>query len=160
MEDIISLVFLIGIPAVLFLLGFVFGGMNHHRHLQDLEAREQRLSHFTVSQIKSFPAGKIGNSAPQLIVAETVVGSDYLKSFLGGLRNIFGGEVRSFQGLIDRARREATLRVMEEAERLGYNAVCNLRLETADVGGRGNNKKNKIVMASIIAYGTAYHASV
>ena len=61
--------------------------------------------------------------------------------------------------LLERARREAVLRIQEEAKELGYDAVCNIRLETADVGGRGSNNKNKIVMASILASGTAYYAA-
>ena len=148
-----------GLPALFITLGLVFGSWNHRRHLHDLEEREARLAHFTLSQIKSFPGGIASESTPQMVVAEAVISSDYVKSFLGQIRNFFGGEVKSFSGLADRARREATLRMMEEAESLGYNALCNVRLETADVGGRGNRRKNKVIMATILAYATAYRVA-
>ena len=157
MEDLIGLAFVLIVPASLFVIGYIFGGINERRHLSGLEEREARLKHFTVSQIKSYPGSVPGQNAPQMIVTEAVISSDYVKSFFGGLRNLFGGEVKSYRGLIDRARREATTRIMEEAEQLGYNAICNLRLETADIAGRSNNNKNKIIMAAIIASGTAYN---
>ncbi|MFT6733724.1 MAG: hypothetical protein ACJAS9_001914 [Polaribacter sp.] len=39
---------------------------------------------------------------------------DYFKRFLAGLRNIFGGRVVTYESLVDRARREAILRMKEK----------------------------------------------
>ena len=112
-----------------------------------------------VTQIKSFPGYLPGAHAPQVFYAEVVIASDYLKTFLAGLSNFFGGQVSSFQTMLVRARREATLRILEQARRQGYNAVCNLRLETADVGGNSATRGKKgMVMAAILASATAYHA--
>ena len=94
---------------------------------------------------------------PAIVVGETVIATDYLKSFLARLRNIFGGEIRSYRTLLERARREALLRIVEEARGMGYNAVCNVRFETADVGG--NSTMRKVAMVAILASGTAYHAA-
>ena len=146
--------------AFLLSLGLFVGAVIERNHFHNLADREQQLQDMLVTQLKSFPEHTIGEPHPTMLVSEVVISSDYLKSFLGALRNIFGGEVRSFQTLLERARREAVLRIQEQARQLGYNAVCNLRLETADIAGRGSNQKNKIVLVAILASGTAYHAKL
>ena len=46
---------------------------------------------------------------------------------------------------------------MEEAAAKGFNAIGNLRLETADIGGNiTTNRKQKMVVVSVIASGTGY----
>ena len=44
-----------------------------------------------------------------------MVSVDYFKRFLAGLRMIFGGRVSSYESLLDRARREALLRMRLQA---------------------------------------------
>ena len=150
--------FAVEIATVLFLigLGYIAGTIAEQRHIAGLTRRERENGSFLVTQLKTFPAHVARDPAPQMIVAETVIATDYFKSFLAGLRRFFGGEVRSFHSLLSRARREATQRVVEQARALGYNAICNLRLETADVGGSSANRKGA-TMVAIIASATAYH---
>ena len=145
------------LTIILFLigLGWLAGSRTEKRHLARLDRREKNNGPFLVSQLKNYPAYVVGNLPPRLIVAETVVASDYFKTFLAGLRRLFGGEVRSFQSLLSRARRESTQRVVEQARALGYNAICNLRVESADVGGSTGSKKGA-AMVAIIASATAY----
>jgi len=147
-----------GIPIVLLVLGLFAGGHAERQHLQALRQREAATREILLTQIKSFPGFAPGPQSPRIIYAEVVIASDYLKTFLAGLRNFFGGEVRSFQTMLVRARREATLRILEQARQQGFNAVCNLRLETADVGGNASTRGKKgMVMAAILASATAYH---
>lgn len=148
--------FQIGIVLFLVILGFTCGTIAERKHFRNLDNREKDNGDFLITQLKSFPNYASGVSAPQLIIAETVVATDYFKSFLANLRRLFGGEVRSFHSLLSRARREATQRVVEQARELGYNAICNLRIETADVGGN-NTAKKKAAMVAIIATATAYN---
>ena len=150
---------IIGLVTFLFLLalGLFVGGATERRHFRNLQQREDQQADCFVTQIKSFPNAAPGELPPRMVVAEVVIATDYLKSFLAKLRNIFGGEVRSYQSLLVRARREASLRILEEARRQGYNAVCNLRFDTADVGG--SSTAQRVAMVAIIASGTAYYAS-
>jgi len=143
--------------SVLFLiaLGFGCGSWAERRHFSRLDQREANNGNFLITQLKSFPNYAAAASPPQLILAETVVASDYFKTFLANLRRLFGGEVRSFHSLLSRARREATQRVVEQARELGYDAICNLRIETADVGG--STGRGKAAMVAILASATAYH---
>ncbi len=58
-----------------------------------------------------------------------------------------------------RARQEATLRLMEEAASLGYDAIMNVRFEAVDLAGvttRSSTKNQPGVYIGLIAYGTAY----
>ena len=47
----------------------------------------------------------------RLVQGSAVISIDYFKRMLAALRNIVGGEVKSYETLVDRARREATLRM-------------------------------------------------
>ena len=78
---------------------------------------------------------------------------DDFKNFLAAIVGILGGRVRSYESLIDRARREAVLRLKEKAYAEGYNALVNLRLETATIGG--NTKKKGASAVEALAYATA-----
>lgn len=153
-ELVIGLAIFVGLLA----MGLFIGGYNERQHLESMRQREVAVGDLLVTQIKSYPASAPGAATPTLLVSEVVISSDYLKTFLAGLRNIFGGEVKSFQTMLERSRAEALLRLKEQAVAQGYNALCNVRLETADLGGRESSQKNRIVMAPIIASATAYQA--
>ena len=81
-----------------------------------------------------------------------VISIDYFKRILAGLRNIVGGEVKSYETLVDRARREATLRMKEMA--WDADIILNLRIEISAIGNSANNRK-AIGSIEAIAYGTA-----
>ncbi|ADQ67427.1 hypothetical protein C499_19122 [Halogeometricum borinquense DSM 11551] len=70
------------------------------------------------------------------------VGRDVTQS----LRNLVGGELNSYTGLMTDARDEAEKRMQEEAEAVGADAVVNVRFTTSDVAQSA---------AEILAYGTA-----
>jgi uncharacterized protein YbjQ (UPF0145 family) len=145
-----------GITGFFLLLSYIVGGTIERRHFGSLDQREAEHTGFLITQIKSFPGAMAGPSPPTILCGEAVISSDYLKTWLGGIRKIFGGEMKSYQSLLIRARREALLRVVEEARRLGYNAICNVRYASTDISG-ASKRKNKAVMVTILASATAYH---
>ncbi|NLM97734.1 MAG: YbjQ family protein [Halanaerobiaceae bacterium] len=65
---------------------------------------------------------------------------------MAGLRNIVGGEVKEYTKMITEAREEALKRMVEAAEKLGADAVVNVRFSTSQVMAGA---------AEILAYGTA-----
>jgi uncharacterized protein YbjQ (UPF0145 family) len=154
----IELIIQVGIVVFLLALGLIAGTIAERKHLESLAEREENNGPFLVTQLKSFPAYAMGSSDPQFVVAEAAFSSDYFRTFLASLRRLFGGEVKSFHSLLQRTRREATQRVIEQAQALGYNAICNLRLDSADIAG--NSKRRGAAMACIIASATAYHFQV
>ena len=81
-----------------------------------------------------------------LVQGSTVRAKHVGRDILAGLKNIVGGELHSYTDLMTEAREEALARLLEEAEKLGADAVINVRLTTAAVTGGA---------AEILAYGTA-----
>ena len=145
------------VPPSLILLGLVAGKINERNHLRDMERREALLTHILVTDLRTTAPDIDPGRAPALVIGEVVIATDYLKTFLAGLRGIFGGELGSFLTLVTRARKEALLRLKEEAHRQGYNAICNVRMDPADIGG--NTAQRGIPMVAMIASGTAYSRS-
>ncbi len=135
----------------LIVLGLVCGKINENNHLKRLKQRESQSRDVLVTEIKSYPFHSSHPQAPPpaVYIGEVVIAADYLKTFLASLRNIFGGEVKSFTILLERARREAVLRIVEQARTAGYNAVCNVRFETTAIGLAGS--------VAVVAAGTAYY---
>ena len=65
---------------------------------------------------------------------------------MAGMKNLVGGEVKSYTQMISEAREVATERMVEEATKLGADAI---------VGARYGSSAIMQGMAEIIAYGTA-----
>jgi uncharacterized protein YbjQ (UPF0145 family) len=65
---------------------------------------------------------------------------------MAGLRNMVGGEVKSYTEMISDARGVATKRMIEEAEKLGADAIVGIRYGSSAIMQGA---------AEIIAYGTA-----
>lgn len=61
-------------------------------------------------------------------------------------KNLVGGELRGYTELLTEARREATERMLGQAEQLGANAIVNVRFTTSSIAGGA---------AELYAYGTA-----
>jgi uncharacterized protein YbjQ (UPF0145 family) len=140
-------------PVVLIIIGVLAGRVNERRHWRSLATREAQVRDVPVVNTKRLPEGM----EPQvewarLCVGEVVIASDYFKSFAAMLKNLIGGRIRAFETLIERGRREAALRAVEQARIAGANLVMNIRFETATVG-RGSRRG--MPMAEILAYGTA-----
>ncbi|NOQ42040.1 MAG: heavy metal-binding domain-containing protein [Desulfuromusa sp.] len=138
---------------VLAILGYTAGSLAEKRHYRSIIKREKELLKMAVVTAEgSFPPGKVRKSA--LVTGSVVVSIDYFKRLLAILRNIFGGRVKSYESLVDRARREAILRMKESAKKQGASMIINMRLETATIG-RNANKKKTVGSIEAIAYGTA-----
>jgi len=87
-----------------------------------------------------------------LVSGSVVIANDYFKSFVAGLRNLFGGKVRTYETLLDRARREAVLRMKDEAKSLGAESVFNVKYETSNIAGQYSKT---LPIIEVHAYGTA-----
>ena len=142
------------IPLFLLLLAWFTGRYAERRHYRSLKRREQEMADILVTDLKTFPGGVDPSRGGELVQGQAVIATDYLKTFLATLRNIFGGEVKSYESLLQRARREAILRMMTQARGRGYNAVCNIRLTMSDIGGMTGTKG--AAMVEVLAWGTAY----
>jgi uncharacterized protein YbjQ (UPF0145 family) len=156
MADLIAIVLSLSVFFILLMVGWLAGRAAEQRHFADLARREQALASIPVTTLRMFP-GPADVSYPACLVGgEVAIASDYMKRFLASLKKIIGGRLTSYETLLDRARREAQLRMLEQAVSLGYNAVCNVRIQTVDIGGELSPQKKQNVLVAIVVWGTAY----
>ena len=90
----------------------------------------------------------------ELVFGSVVISLDYFKRFLVLMQSFFGGQLKEYESLLDRARREAFLRMKEYAYQKGFDVVCNMRFETTPLG-RVDKQKHGIGCFEILAFGTA-----
>ncbi len=140
------------IPLALLVLAYFTGTVIERRHYRSIRERERSWSELPVITLRSVPSGwRVVDSG--LVSSSVVISVDYFKRFLAGLRMIFGGRVKTYESLLDRARREALLRLKEQAQSGGYQAVINVRVETTRMANaRGDSR---IAGLEVLAFGTA-----
>lgn len=157
----VTLAFYVGLPAVVLFFGWLVGHLSETKHERSLALREETLKDIETTDMRN-PPGFAGAEGPcALVSGEAVVASDTFKSWVFGFKNIVGGESKTFTRLFDRARREALLRMKERARELGCNAVCNVRFDSADIGGNAAGaKKRGSNMAVALVSGTAWRKPV
>jgi len=140
------------IAFVVFLtLGYVFGEMAEKKHYKSIYEREAKYKKIIAINSR-FPPQDGTVRAGSLVTGSVVVSVDYFKRFVAGLRGLFGGRITVYETLLDRARREAILRMKAEADKMGADMVFNLKLETSSIS---KNAKGKIGSVEVLAYGTA-----
>ncbi len=141
------------LPFVFIGLGFTVGRWREQAHLKSLAIREEALGHIMVTDLKMIADPEKAASGC-LVMGEAVIATDYFKSIATQLRNLIGGEMKSMQSLVDRARREAMVRMLEEANRAGATEVHNVRLETSNIRS-ATTKKKAGISVEMLAFGTA-----
>lgn len=143
-----QILFLLLLPA----LGYFFGSRAESRHYASIGQREKQLQPLPAVTIKTvdYPDKQINKV--ELVQGSVVISTDYFKKIMAGLRNVFGGRVTSYESLVDRARREAVLRMKEAAE--DAHIIVGTRIETSAVGKHANQRRT-IGSVEAIAYGTA-----
>jgi len=143
----------LGIFLVLLLAGYTFGRRAERRHYRSIIEREDSLRHVVVLAERLPPTG-FGAHQARMVCGNVVISVDYFKTVVAGLRNLVGGNVNAYESLLDRARREAILRMQAQAQDLGAEAVINMKFETSRVSG---NAGQGIGSVEVLAYGTALY---
>ena len=139
--------------VALIVIGYMAGTWAEARHYRSIAHWEKLFLRFPAVTAKNMLAPDIPIEKAELVSGSVVISIDYFKRFLASLRNLFGGEVRSYESLVDRARREAVIRMKKQA---GSRAdiIINLRIETSAIGKNANRDKT-IGSVEALAYGTA-----
>ena len=81
-----------------------------------------------------------------LVKGSTIQTVNAFRDIGAGLKNLVGGELTKYNEMMNNARALATKRMMEEAERLGADAIVCVRYASASVMQSA---------AEVMAYGTA-----
>lgn len=135
--------------VLLIITGYISGTLVERAHYASINRREKRSGCIPAVSGENFlEEGPVERSA--LVCASVVISADYFKLIVAGLRNLLGGEVTAHETILDRARREAVLRLKEQTP--GADIILNLRIETCLI------TEGSIVQA--LAYGTAVYYRV
>ena len=81
-----------------------------------------------------------------LVKGSTIQSKNMFRDISQGLKTLVGGELRAYNQMMEQARNIATERMCAEAEKLGADAVVNVRYATSAIMQGA---------AEVIVYGTA-----
>ncbi len=81
-----------------------------------------------------------------LVKGSTIRARHVGRDIMAGLRSIVGGEIKDYTVMLAQAREEALQRMIEQAEKMGANAIISTRFVTSMVMSGA---------AEMVAYGTA-----
>lgn len=81
-----------------------------------------------------------------MVQGNTVRAKHLGRDIAAGFKNMVGGELKGYTELLTESRREATTRMMQQAEQLGANAILNVRFSTSAITSGASE---------MLAYGTA-----
>ena len=147
----------------LLLLGYGFGSYREKRHYDSIRKREALYKDILVFESRFPPSpSRLGDANPlddasnarggEMVLGNVVVSVDYFKMFVAGLRKLVGGRLRSYETLLDRGRREAVLRMKQQAHELGANNVFNVKFETSSVS---KGQSGNLGSIEVLVYGSA-----
>jgi uncharacterized protein YbjQ (UPF0145 family) len=142
-----------GWPILLLLFTYVVGTILEKRHFSSIRDREQEYSAMPVVSFETMPDDWQAGSAT-LVTGSIVISLDYFKRVIAGLRALVGGRVKTYEPLLERARREALLRMIEDARSQGFDAIFNVRLQTSRLANSWS-EGNSVAGVEMLAFGTA-----
>ncbi|MGH8531006.1 MAG: YbjQ family protein [Nevskiales bacterium] len=148
MENYIDLIVFLALLAA----GYVFGSIAESQHYRSIRQREKAFLRIAAVPSEIIPSGRFETVG--MVCGNVVISVDYFKRFTAALRNLTGGRVSAYETLLDRARREAVLRMKDAARRQRADMVLNMRLETSAVGSQQSSRQG-IACVEVLAYGTA-----
>ena len=149
MAEYIQIIINLGVPVLIIVIALITGTIVEKNHYRSIDAREKKYGRIPMLNGKKYPLDRRIEKT-SLVTGSVVISYDHFKRFLAGLRMVFGGEVKSYVSLVDRGRREATLRMMEKC--LDADVVVNFRIETSSIS---KGRKKTIGAVEVFAYGTA-----
>ncbi len=143
-------IFLLVVWLVPIVLGYVFGRMAEAKHYRSIIAREKDFIGLPATSLKTvLGSGPVVRS--ELVTGSVVVAVDHFKKAASALRSLVGGPVQSYESLLDRAKREAVLRLKESCP--DAHEIVNVRLETMPLTGN----QRQVNGVEVLAYGTAIY---
>lgn len=83
-----------------------------------------------------------------LVNGEAIIGANIVRDVLAGIRDVVGGRSGAYEQGLREAKSIAIREMMDQAQRLGANAVIGVDLDFETIGGNGS-------MLMVSANGTA-----
>lgn len=128
------------------LAGWLLASWLERVHLRSLSSREAPLQKIRVNTFKRLPPCEPEGCT--LLIGSVVVAHDYFRTLIIVIRRFIGGNISPYERLVQRGRREALIRLKEEADLRGIDEVINIRFGATTVSGRF------LHAIEMVAYGT------
>lgn len=150
-KTIIDLCSYVAVFLLLLSLGLFVGRFQEKRHYRSLRNREESLRDILLIPVRRPPEGGRPYRT-DFVIGSAVIAMDYFKRFLGSLKQLLGGQISNYETLLERARREAVLRMKKEARNKNAQMVFNVKFATATIL---DQKGRNTGCVEVVAYGTA-----
>jgi uncharacterized protein YbjQ (UPF0145 family) len=128
------------------------------RYSQQLGRRESELTGMIADAVGLFRDGIDEQMAPSVVIGQSVLWTPYFNSVFPDTSSRHKINCEQQHGELCRlARREAVVRLLESARDAGFNAVCDIHIDSADIGHTLNASQRAMVV--ITAVGTGYRVA-
>jgi uncharacterized protein YbjQ (UPF0145 family) len=85
-----------------------------------------------------------------VVTAEVIYGTNALKDFFAGLRDMFGGRTGSYEKVFEKAQSEAIEELKKRAKKLNADAIIGIKIDTGTI-----NVDQEGVLLLVTGTGTA-----
>ena len=132
-------------------IGWIVATLLERRHNAEMTEREKLLADVQVSTTK-----QAGSQAQEgiMIIGSVVIAHDFFRTLIIQFRKLIGGNIKPYERLVNRGRREAFIRLREEAVLRGFDRVINVRFSSAQVAGRF------LSAVEMVVYGTGIKSGI
>ena len=72
------------------------------------------------------------------VTGETIIGANFIKDFLAGIRDIVGGRSKSYEKVLQEGKETSVREMMQRAQELGANAIVGIDIDYETVGQGGS----------------------
>ena len=73
-----------------------------------------------------------------LVTGEIIIGANFIKDFLAGIRDIVGGRSKSYEKVLQEGKETSVREMMQRAQELGANAIVGIDIDYETVGQGGS----------------------
>jgi uncharacterized protein YbjQ (UPF0145 family) len=144
MDDLITL----GLGFAFFIASYFIGTRAEKKHFAQIVQREKELFTMPAVTFKTPEDRPVARS--KLVTGNVVIAGDFFKQTVASLGSIFGMRIAVAETMVDRGRREALLRMKEQAP--DADIILNVRVQSMKIGDR-----RKMTGLETMAYGTAVY---
>ena len=152
-EQVIRLIVYAIIFVVPLIVTYLIEKYMENKRYSSIEEREEEMKNILIFNEKRVPSDIVGGNF-HLVRGSIVISGSYWKQFLTRVKSFFGGRLNSLESIMDIGRREAILRMKEQAKKAGADTIFSVRFETTTLGSMVG--KEGIFCAEFYAYGTAW----
>ncbi|MCH1443122.1 MAG: YbjQ family protein [Candidatus Poseidoniaceae archaeon] len=152
-------IFFLSLPLFIYLGSWMFGNLHQNKLLLKLETEEKSLqgrANPVTNLSKPSQVRQVDSSS--LVMESISVGPSWWQMFTGGIKNLFGGKIHSYDKMLTYGRRVVIHRLRIQAIQSGFDEVINLRVETSMITKKSKGD-DKTAAYEFTAYGTAIRYS-